>query len=213
MWKSVGATAFFLNVSLAFAQPIDVVVDRSADDVEIYFRLPASEMEQIFGLVPDTVLDLDGMVDFGALQMDSVTPGTEIFQKTRAQSSAGDVAFETISFMVHPTDTALPFMTPWDAMVTTTFCSVDPSAPPQGLGLMTTYVGYFADQVPHSGAITLDFPWVGRDAQVVRVTEFRDKELWRSYDATISENGELSLYDAEMTKSKRPFLFSWLRTQ
>ncbi|MEM9716505.1 MAG: hypothetical protein AAF826_08310 [Pseudomonadota bacterium] len=193
MQKLALIIVFLTTAFTAQAQDIRIVVDRSGEDVELYFNFSATKMSELFGRIPETVLDDAGYVDFRNLQFDTVTPGDDMIAQTTAYSDDG-VIFEAMSFMVHPSDTDLAFDTPWDAILTTTFCSVDPNAPPQVLDIMETYASYFADGVAPNEPLVIDLPWTGTTPLTVEVREFENKDFQRVYTQTLAADGKITMF-------------------
>jgi len=198
---------FLLMALPVQAADLTVIADRTGDDLEIYFRFPSSQMVELFGSIPDGVLDDDGFVDFHSLQQDTITPGALLATETTATNGRTGLELEAISFMTHPKDTVLPFSTPWDALTTTTFCSTDPDGEKQKLDVMKTYVGYFADGVRGNQPVRLDLPYMGNDPIIVTVLEFSEKAKIAEYESALQSNGVLTLFeDARPSQG----LFSWL---
>ncbi|MEO1538327.1 MAG: hypothetical protein AAFR73_11405 [Pseudomonadota bacterium] len=207
--------ACLFAVLMGFATQVgafSVVVDRSDDALELYFKFPAPIMEEAFGVLPGGVVSDTGFVDFKSLQTDTVTPGNDLIANVVAETDGVPILLEAMSFMTHPTETDLPFETPWDALLTTTFCSVDPNGPGQPLDVMTTYVGYFADRLPPVAPIVIDFPWMDLDEREVQVIEFQDKNLVQSYSALINTDGRLTLFETSDRSRHGFFSFRWLHS-
>ena len=202
--------AFILStvsaVSLSAAE-ITVIADRSGDNLEVYFRFDAKKMSSLFGVVPSGVLDENGFVDFHALQADTITPAAQLVSDMSAYSGKRQIEFEAISFMTHPTQSVLPFGTPWDALTTTTFCTTDPEGEKQTLDVMQTYVGYFADQLTKGRPVVIDFPYASVEGMTVDVLEFENKVKTGQYETAMSKDGELVLFASNRQSSG---LFSWL---
>ncbi|MEO0343887.1 MAG: hypothetical protein AAF198_10660 [Pseudomonadota bacterium] len=176
------------------ASAVTLIAARYDDSIELYFQLPSQDLEKVFKKIPEGLLDQEGYVDLHRLQKDTVTPSNLLLKHMGVSSSGGPAVLEGMSFMTHPSNTVLPFETPWDAITTTTFCSADPNGPKMTLEQMTTYSSAYTDELPHIGAISLTLP-------VTEPTEIFVREF--------VDGREVSVYTTEMTIDGRITLFSY----
>ncbi|MEL6959887.1 MAG: hypothetical protein AAGL89_13140, partial [Pseudomonadota bacterium] len=134
---------------------IQLIVNRSDDNVDIYLTLPASEIADLFGSEQNLWATEDGRVDLNQFQVDTAPLGDAIIEPVKVTVDGQPVIAEAISVMMHEMTVSVPFDAPWDAILAVTLCSVPITNPTPAVSEVQAYLGYNLYEINGLGEISL----------------------------------------------------------
>ena len=150
------------GVVAARADSLTIILDRSTNSSELYVAGPAETLLALFDVDRAVIPMQDGVVDYSAFALGTWGIGDALLQNTRVTFDNAPSGFEAMSFMLHPSEDALPLQTPFDANMAIGICSALSSPERYALEEMTGYVGYFSDQTSSASTIEVVLPSVSR---------------------------------------------------
>lgn len=186
-----------LGVVDALAADLEIVVDRHEDAVELFVATPASTFEAAFGVTPGRLTNADGLVEIDPLRQGTWDIGDALFKKTRAEAGGDLLAFEAMSFMVHPTEDRVPMRDPFEAVVAASVCTVDLPGQAFALSDLHGYAGFIA-YTEHSGDdLLLHFAETGRGGLEVSVRTFTRGRETGYFRMRVPDGGSIVIPDGQ----------------
>lgn len=170
-----------------------LIVDRRADSISLFLSLPARDLEPVFGLGADALLDTEATVDIDLLYEGTFELADEIFASVETQLDGGPVTFEAMSMMVHDPGVLPPFKTPWDGETSIAVCTSPETVDRSGLDELQAYLGFFAWKVNGLAPLSLTFSEAGRGIENVEVREFWNMQHTGTRITALGADGELVL--------------------
>lgn len=146
----VGATA---SSGMAEAH-VDMIVMHTDEAVELYVSMPTDLAVAHFGIAADDLTDARGFADFKGFYEGTFEQGDKLWSVVDTKINGTPIAFEAMSMMVHPTESALPFRTPIEAMISIQVCGVE--ATDVTLSDTQTYLGLIAFTEQAGDTMTFD---------------------------------------------------------
>lgn len=176
-----------------------LIVQRSADAIEVFFSAPGQDFETVFGFDPAPVTDETGHVDFD-LFLEETAPFADAILTQIAMTVGGNVAApEGLAFMLHPVENTVEFSTPWDALLTITGCTVAGEAAPIPLENTDGYFGAIIYPTDGRAPLQIYLPRTGRNDLVLEVLYFNGFEPAGSDTLRIPDGAPIVL-DATETR-------------
>ncbi|MEM0948753.1 MAG: hypothetical protein AAGK37_15240 [Pseudomonadota bacterium] len=200
LFAAVLALAFLMSPQ-ALAEDSDLVIQRNAGSVEIYFSLPANLLVEVFDLPPDTLTGTDGRVDLVPFLEGTAGLADEAIAGLQAVIGGRDLVFEGMSLMLHPVNQALPLRDPIDGMLSIGVCSIPATAEPVPLDGLRAYIGIIGYTDTPDGELRLEFPQTGRDVFNVTIRDFTEFRPNSSADLRIADGGALVVARAPEPRS------------
>jgi hypothetical protein len=177
----------------AVATDATLIVDRRAESVALYFKMPATRIGPVFGTGAEGLLGVDGTVDVPRLYDGTFPLADDIFSATTVRLGGEATTFEALSMMVHDPDVLPDFAMPYDAELSIAVCTSPETVQNMTLETLESYLGYFAWKVDGLAGMDIDLPRTGRGPMELRVREFVDHvEVW-DQTVTIPDGGTLTL--------------------
>ena len=200
-----------LALSLGLAAPAtaqadtvaEILIDRRADQVSLYFALPAADLEPLFGKTAEPLLGPDGTVDIDGLYEGTYLLADDIFADARVSIGGQEVPVEALSMMLHDPEFLPGFIDPYDAQVSIAVCTSPETVRGMGLSELDAYLGYFAWNVDGHQPVEISFSETGRGDMTISVRDFVDFELVSAWKTTIPDGATLSL-TAERPAAQSP---------
>lgn len=183
-----------------------LIVNRSTDYVEIFLGMPAVEIENVFGYVPDGIVQSDGTVDFEPLRLGTWQITDELFESVKASIGGQAVTFEGMSMMVHPKVTTLPFVTPLDGMIAISVCTVETPDTALGLEDLHIYMGLIAYTDAPMGPLDLHFEGSKNGSVEVMVRDYNGGWLSNVHMAVLDDGSLPSLSPGGLHRTDIPFM-------
>ncbi|MEM1429744.1 MAG: hypothetical protein AAGG09_09820 [Pseudomonadota bacterium] len=191
--RSLALAAALLATPAVADDDVILVVDRTPLAIEVYFAMRADEMLALFDLPPERLASPDGTVDFEGLRLGTYDLGDEMFAKVSADVDGQPLLFEAMSLMVHPEESALPLVTPFDGLVAIGVCTVPSPEVPLGLDDLRAYAGYIAYTDTPDGPFTLTLPETGRAPLEILVRDHARGEPGAVYRTSLADGAPLAL--------------------
>ncbi|MBT8414129.1 MAG: hypothetical protein KJO30_07345 [Boseongicola sp.] len=177
----------------ALATDATLIVDRRAESVALYFKIPATEVSSVFGTGAEGLLGADGTVDVPRLYDGTFPLADDIFSTTTVSLGGEATPFEALSMMVHDPDVLPDFAMPYDAELSIAVCTSPETVQNMTLQTLEGYLGYFAWKVDGLAELQMTLPETGRAPLNLRVREFVDHvEVW-DQTVTLPDGGVLTL--------------------
>ena len=170
-----------------------LIVDRRADNVSLFLTLPAVDIEPLFGMGAEALLDESGTIDIDALYEGTFDLADQIFSDVTVTSAAGPMPFEAMSMMVHDPAVLPAFRTPWDGETAIAVCTSPETVDLMGLEPLQAYLGYFAWKVNGLEPFSLTFPDTTSDTTVLEVREFWNAQHMSTSQMTLGADPTLHL--------------------
>ena len=167
------------------AAALEVIVNRHADHVEVFMRMPSPAIEQLFGGDASAFMDDAGLIEFAQLTNGTWQYGEQLFGGLRGSARGETVAFEVMSAMFHPAGAPPDFRDPHDAMVGMSVCGVAPPAPFVALDELVTVVGFFVDAPIGDAPLSFALPIAETQGLTIAVQEFADGALRAEQTVTL----------------------------
>ncbi len=138
------------------------------------------------------------MNDRGHVNFDDFRDGSAPFGDWMSRNWAFEVngtahPLEAMSFMLHPTDVALPVTTPLEGYIAMSVCNAPLDQAPLPLDLASLAVGYIAYPVDGFGDLSLRLNAESLHGATVRLIEFKDWSKLNETTIRITGDGELEL--------------------
>lgn len=202
MWKKA---LIFLVVLTGLTGPaaasvtggVEILLDRRADEVSVYFAMPATDLTTVFGQGADPLLGTDGTVDIDRLYDGTYLVADDIFAGARLSIGGETMTVEALSMMLHDPAFLPGFADPYDAQVAIAVCTSPETVRGMGLPELRAYLGYHVWKVDGHEAIEITFPEVGRAPVTFTVRDFVDFREVSTQTVTISDGGVLRIDAAE----------------
>lgn len=150
-------------------------------------------MDRAFGGVPAGLLNQEGHINFDDFRDGSAPFGDWMSQDWSFAVDGAPHELEAMSFMVHPTDVALPVTTPLEGYTAMSVCNAPLDQAPLPLALASLAVGYIAYPVDGFDDLSLRLNADGLDGATVRVIEFKDWSKLNDTIAVVADGGLLQL--------------------
>ena len=179
------------------APGIEVLVDRRADQVSVYFALPAEDLNTFFGQGAEALLDADGTVDIEGLYDGTYLVADDIFAGATIRIDGKPVLVEALSMMLHDPEFLPTFTDPYDAQVSIAVCTSPETVRGMSLPELRAYLGYYVWDVDGRAPLEITFPALGRDAVEVTFRDFVDFREVGSTTVTLADGGVLTLEAAD----------------
>ncbi|WP_413719205.1 hypothetical protein [Silicimonas sp. MF1-12-2] len=170
-----------------------LIVDRRPQSISLYFSVPASDLESVFGAGAEGLLGSDGTVDIEGLYEGTFVLADEVFSSVQASIEGTPVPFEGISMMVHDPDALPAFETPWDGETSIAVCTSPETVDKMGLEELQAYLGYFAWKVNSLAPLVLVFPKLGSAEREIEIREFWNMQHIGTRVETHEDGGTLVL--------------------
>lgn len=193
------ATGLLLSFALFFFAPdprriqLEMVVDRSDGNVEVYFSAQATALTDLFDLPPQKIAGRDGTVDFNQIRLVTADIGDALFEKVESRVANVVTQVDAMSVMVHPIGDKMRLKTALDGMIAISVCLTE--NPPQlpTLAQVQAYSGFVVTTNQHTGTVLVKMPNPAATSWRVSVRDYTDGTLQRNYVTSISPKGELTL--------------------
>ncbi|MCV6595785.1 MAG: hypothetical protein OIF40_01700 [Mangrovicoccus sp.] len=159
--------------SAAWADPLELIINRKSDSVTIYLAAPLDIAAQRFGgLPPQLQPGPDGM-DTETLREGTLDSTDWFIARSQARLGGTEAPLEPLSIMIHPSDLELPFETPHDGLMAISVCTAPPSTaqPPSAF---TLYAGLYLYPVDGRQALDLELGSFGPNQTQILVREYWD---------------------------------------
>lgn len=184
-----------LAPSALLAADLEMIVDRKADSVEIFFSLAAGDLDAVFDTDPAGLAADDGRIYFGALRETGTFDFGDLMVADARLTLGGTAQpLEAMSVMVHP-DSDLPYRDPVDGWVAMSVCGVpDPVEPPkpQDLHLYAGFIAY-----PGQGMAAFDLTLPHQVTLDLTVKEFHEGDLLSEAAYTLTPGQPITLDPAK----------------
>ncbi|MBV6657429.1 MAG: hypothetical protein KI785_06625 [Devosiaceae bacterium] len=137
---------------------VEIIIERRADSVEVYFGGNAEALIQYFGANPDLFTNSSGHVPFNGFQSGTWLLGDALLRGASLTVGGVPIELEATSLMMHPATLAVPFEDAIDAVMAVSICAV--INPPSDLTLQdaSLYAGFIAFTGDAHEAIVLKSP-------------------------------------------------------
>ncbi|MBY6116607.1 hypothetical protein KUW09_20080 [Mameliella alba] len=170
----IWAAALLLVLGLrpALAAQVELIVDRSASAVEVFFGMPAQTAVSAFGMAPGLLTDAEGEVHFEDFRQGTWDLGDALLQAVETRIGGQAARFEATSLMVHLQDQRLPFQTPLDGLTAISVCGVTaPDVPPR-LNDLYLYSGFVSYPPDPRGGLEFAIPGISGQGLEVALTVY-----------------------------------------
>jgi len=167
------------------AAALEVIVNRHAEHVEVFMRMPSPAIETLFDGDASAFMDSAGLIEFAQLTNGTWQYGDALFGALRGASEGAALEFEVMSAMFHPAGAAPDFRDPHDAIVAMSVCGVEPPAPFVALDDLVTVVGFFVDAPIGDAPLSFALPIADAQGLTIAVQEFADSAPRAAYAVTL----------------------------
>ena len=188
MLKSFGAPLLLLATLLYFAvhqipsssqqtgiTDLVVLVERKDDSIELYFRLAADRLDDVFRFPENQMTGTNGTVEFSNLENGTFDLGDKMFSEVITTIDGEIAKFEAMSMMVHLNEIAPNFTDAVDGMLAISVCNTAAPLSPLTLAQLTSFSGFIAYTSKADQPLRFKFP-VKSDAKLnVRIREFKNR--------------------------------------
>lgn len=171
--------AFLPNTTLA--QDVSVLIHRTDRGTELFLSGDATTLFSAFGAGADALSTEDGLVVYDDFKNGTWGIGDALLAQTEVRVGGRPVAFEAMSFMLHPKTEPVPFETPLDGMIAIGICNTLSSDERYGLSDLKAYAGYYAQQSATDVPIALSLPSETARGLNVSVSDFGPDGLRDNY--------------------------------
>lgn len=189
--------------TLAFGSPafaeLQLLISRTENTVEIYWSTPADQLEPVFGLPNDWLLNNEGAVEFAPLREGTFLQADKVFADIDVKVGAEPFLFEAMSMMVHPATEALPFTNPLEALISIEVCNVDDPTVPLTSSDLQAYAGFFAYDVDGMERLSLHFPETGRSEMEMTVLDFYNGHLVGEKSVLVGDGQGVSIAQVDQS--------------
>ncbi|SFR16614.1 hypothetical protein [Poseidonocella sedimentorum] len=194
--RMLAALFLCLLPGLLRAADLTVLVDRRDDELQLFVRLPAADLEAVFGLSPAPLADAEGRVSFARLREEGTYEFTEVLAATIGLRAGGaHHGFEAMSVMVHPPENALPFATPLDGLLAMSACIGTDTAEPPRVAELELIGGFITYPVAGLAEVMISLP--NREALEAEVLTFKAGVPLSRETVTLPPRGTITLPAAE----------------
>lgn len=159
-------------MTVAAAQThVEMVVYRSENTVDFFFKAPFPEVMRLLGSAPSDLLLPDGAINHPYVKERNWEIAQELWEPVAVTVGGAQAEMEATSFFVHPQSDRLPFRTPYDAMIAISACTVPlPDTPllRQNANVYMGFIGFVADsrapiEIAFDVTLNAEIPIVIRD--------------------------------------------------
>jgi hypothetical protein len=171
----------------------ELIVARAKSGVELFFRVPMTDVESLFGKNVPGLITPDGYLNTSLFE-DNFLPDTDN-QTALLDVRVGDarIFLRPITMMVHAAARPVPFETVFDAKGALTVCTVPTTSRPLNVNEFTWLGGWFAVNIQEKEALRIRFPETGRAARELKVHFFVNNKLESSETVIVEDGGEIEL--------------------
>ncbi len=187
----------FLCVAAPVAAEIRVIVERQEDTTALYIRVPAGQLQDLFGPPAEIFGPPEGgvlMEEFGEMGETVWTDPDTVFAAVEVERDGEPLTAEGISMIFQPPALILPFAEPWDATIAIAVCTVALPVDPVPLETLTLYTGYVVPSDLEGAPIDIRFPATGRLPLEVEVVEYGGETARPPRRITLVDGGTLVLF-------------------
>lgn len=175
------------------AADLTLIVDRTADSINLFFGLGADDIGPVFGVAPIPILrDEAGLLRLQDFQTEgSFTDADRLLARSTFTVDGDPADFQAMSMMVHPRDLPVPFSTPIEGHIAMSVCGVPPTFADASDAEVQLYAGFNA--YPVKGLERLEITLGGTDGVTLTVLEYHNGELLRRDTLPLSPGGRVTL--------------------
>lgn len=171
---------------------LTLIVNRGDDSATYYLSMPADLIEPVLASDPTLLFSDDGRVPIEEFRLvGSFDLADDMFDNITGSQGGERFSFESMSMMVHPSATPLPFAAPWDAYTAIAVCTVQYDPDQLVPGQLQTYYGGFTDQISGDAPLSIHFPKTGRGALEIVVHRYEDGRLLGTDVQVLDDGGSL----------------------
>lgn len=175
----------------AAADTLRVVIDRMERSVELFVRLPASDVGPILGGTVQPFANAAGRFDLGVFrETGTAEEGDAVLGKGLMQVNGVPVDLPAMSVMLHPSEDQLDFATPADGSMAMSICNVLQADTAPAIEDLMVYGGFLAYPIDGLGAFSLHLP--NPETIKIELIEFVEGELRAERTITVSPGSVLS---------------------
>ena len=178
-----------------------ILIDRRADEVSLYFAMPAPLLPEVFGTGADELVGADGTIDIDRLYDGTFLTADEIFAGVAVEVDGQAEVFEGLSLMVHDPAILPDFATPYDAQISIAVCNSPETVRGMGLAELDAFMGFYAWKVDGYSDVAVRFPMLGRESVRLRVLDFVDLELKNEEVVSVPDGGTLVIGPTQRSSS------------
>lgn len=179
--------------SLWWSDPVEVIVDRGDDYIELYIGLPATGLIEDLAMPAEALASEDGTVDFLRFREKVWDLADAVLRSVDSRIASEPLKFEATSLMVHPTNERLPFRDSYDGNLAASICSASiPETPPR-LNELYAYSGFYAFADHTDRPLNLTLPKTDRLPILVHVRDHSEGVLVNEAWHLVWDGGLLSI--------------------